>query len=459
MKNASQDRLVVKSNSIIEAKYKLSVREQKFILLMASLIQPDDEQFRFYEMKISEVIATLNVGGKKWGSAYQEIYEMIENLNRRPLKIIENKKATIINWVASAQMCRDTGVISFEFSQRLKPYLLQLKSRYTKYPLSCILMFKSSYSIRLYELLKSCEYKGEAYFDLPDLREMLGIEDRYPEYRDFKRRVTNTAQKELNKVSDIAFDYKERKQGRKVMGLEFKIRRNELWAKNRLEHLPSLNPNSAASSRSKRGEKVVESLVGLGVGRVRAEELFALGFGIVQGQSEHDLKQRYGSPESYFEEKIELTRLRVREGAAENPAGYVVQGLREDYNSLPIRKRTGKHKKSERDTVQKQALAELEVEKRRLQEEHYEQVEQVCAELLKEYPNLLRKTLDSLGGPIFLKRYNSQQSPEQNYEEPTIRALVKERFVESYPERFAAIDSRHGRAMEDWRKRVQTCKA
>ena len=56
---------VIKSNRIIEAKYRLNVREQKFILYMVSLIKHDDADFKFYRVKINEFEKILNLDGKK----------------------------------------------------------------------------------------------------------------------------------------------------------------------------------------------------------------------------------------------------------------------------------------------------------------------------------------------------------------------------------------------------------
>ena len=73
---------------------------------------------------------------------------------------------------------------------------------------------KSSYAIRIYELLKQYEKLQERTFLLDELRKMLGAEDIYPAYGNFKQRVLLPAQKELKKKTDISFEIEEIKKGR-----------------------------------------------------------------------------------------------------------------------------------------------------------------------------------------------------------------------------------------------------
>ena len=49
----SNTNLVTKSNELIEARYKLTLYEQRLILLLISIIQPDDDDFIDYELHVS----------------------------------------------------------------------------------------------------------------------------------------------------------------------------------------------------------------------------------------------------------------------------------------------------------------------------------------------------------------------------------------------------------------------
>ena len=77
------------------------------------------------------------------------------------------------------------GEFSIDFHKDVKNYLVALTSNYTKFSLAVMLSFKSTYSFRLYELIKSrCYYKkGEERnnnrfrieFDINELRLDLGV--------------------------------------------------------------------------------------------------------------------------------------------------------------------------------------------------------------------------------------------------------------------------------------------
>ena len=106
------------------------------------------------------------------------------------------------------------------------PFLLKLKQNFTQYEIIWTLHFKSKYSIRLYELVKSIHYRElELYkkkYTVCGLKKLLDGE-KYKEYRDFKRRVLVPAIDEINQYSDKTVSFEEVRRGRKVVAIEFTI--------------------------------------------------------------------------------------------------------------------------------------------------------------------------------------------------------------------------------------------
>ena len=121
-------------------------------------------------------------------------------------------------------------MVELEFSPKLKPYMLQLKEKFTQYQLANILSMKSKYSPRIYEILKCNEFKKQKYLEIQisELRKLLKAEDIYPKYNDFKRYILERTQKELNKISDITYNFEEIKTGRKVTKIKFHIKSKNL---------------------------------------------------------------------------------------------------------------------------------------------------------------------------------------------------------------------------------------
>ncbi|MCI5168228.1 MAG: RepB family plasmid replication initiator protein [Candidatus Electrothrix sp. GM3_4] len=107
--------------------------------------------------------------------AYFELDKITDKIIERGLYIAEKKGWLKIGWVSSCRYNREAGSISFSFDPKLKPYLLHLKSEFTKCSLSIVTQFQSIYSIRIYQLLKQYKNIGYRTFNLDDLREILGI--------------------------------------------------------------------------------------------------------------------------------------------------------------------------------------------------------------------------------------------------------------------------------------------
>lgn len=216
-----KNNIIRKSNSLIEASYKLSTNQQKVILLLASSIRPGDENFQPYQINIKEFVKLLGLKNKNF---YSDVTHLTKDLLNKTLSINTEDSLLQVNWLSSVEYFKGTGIIEMCFDPKMKPFLLQLKERFTTYHLKEIIQLKSSFSIRIYELLKQYEKIGERVFLLETLRENLGIGDgEYSLYGDFKRRVLLASQAELAAKTNISFDFKEIKEGRKVTKIKFII--------------------------------------------------------------------------------------------------------------------------------------------------------------------------------------------------------------------------------------------
>lgn len=225
--------LITKSNGLIEAKYKLTLEEQRIILYVVSLIESTDEDFKEYEVSIKAFSELANL---KAGNQYKEFKRICTSLISKTLVIKESDNSiTVTSWLSSANYNNGTGIIKLSFSPKLKPYLLQLKKNFTSYSLTNVLYLKSIYSIRIFELLKQYEKLSYRIFELEDLKKILCVENvkSYNKYADFKRFVILAAQNELKEKCDIYFDFEEIKEVRRVAKIKFLIFKNKLIKNNK----------------------------------------------------------------------------------------------------------------------------------------------------------------------------------------------------------------------------------
>lgn len=211
---------VFKGNRLInEARYKLTLNEQKFILFAISKIKKDDKN-KDYIFHIKEFIDLLNLEPH---NAYGTLRRIIISIMRKPFTWSSGPDTEIFfHWFSPAKYKRRQATVSFKFSDELIPYLFDLKKQFTVYRLQNILRLNSVYSIRIYELLKQSEWIGGREINLNELKELLGIPTIYPMYNDFKRNVLEIARKELSSRSDISFNYREIKKRKRVVALFLK---------------------------------------------------------------------------------------------------------------------------------------------------------------------------------------------------------------------------------------------
>jgi plasmid replication initiation protein len=226
--NTDEKSLAVRqSNTLIEASYKIaSVGEGRLIRMLIAQIQPGDEDFKTYRIAVTDFAKFFGLSGK---DVYGLIKKSADELAGRRIMIEEGKSWTRMNWLSSAKYVSGSGYVELCFDKNLKPYLLQLKGYYTQYELDRVVTFRSVYSIRLFEILKSEQFKAKAdgyfkiSFEYDELRVRLGIEEsEYQYFKDFRVRVVDVAVKEINASPDlniIQVDYP--KTGRKITHIVF----------------------------------------------------------------------------------------------------------------------------------------------------------------------------------------------------------------------------------------------
>ncbi|PGC47808.1 initiator RepB protein [Bacillus toyonensis] len=216
-----ENNIVSKSNTLIEANSRLNLVEQKILLCLASNIEPNDRDFKTYTFPIKQFHDLLGLNGS---TKYTELSKITKELLSKVIEIRVGEELIQVSWLSSAIYNRNKGTIDMRFDPLLKPFLLELSSKFTSYRLANVVKLKSTYAIRIYELLKQYEDLRERTISLENLRYYLDAMDVYPNYANFKQRVLKPSQKELNKKTDISFEFEEIKLGRKVQKIRFIIR-------------------------------------------------------------------------------------------------------------------------------------------------------------------------------------------------------------------------------------------
>lgn len=323
--------LIVKSNQLVESSYKLTTQEQRIILLMASMIKSEDEDFKLYRIDINRFMNLIGVTGH---SKYSEIQTTTEKLLEKVLIIRDGESVLQLSWLSSAEYFKGKGYVELEFSPKLRPYLLQLKDRFTSYQLKNVIRLKRSYSVRLYELLKQYEKIGERYFLLENFKKIIWIrENEYQRYNDLKKRIILPAQKELAERTDILFDFEEDKQGRKVIGIKFKIFKNEIEEEKVVEILES-------------------ELCNLGLYQ-RLKDYFCL-------SSAQAIQVLHTYEEKRLMENLTYVEIKVGKGEVENIGAYTIKAIEENFkiqmSLFGVEKKEKEEKKKLEEKINKEEI-------------------------------------------------------------------------------------------------------
>jgi hypothetical protein len=230
MQGISENQLIVKSNKLIEASYNLNLQETRIVLILASLIKKDDESFRRVILKVKDFIGFLGITD---GNAYKKLQKITDSLGDKSVIIKEidpvtNKKTrTKIQWLSSSIYHEGDGIVELEFSENIKPFLLKLKTDFTKYQLKYVLRLTSAYHVRLYECARQwSKLQYGIKLSIDELRERLGIpENKYKLYADLKKRVLVPGQLKIKEDTDVVLNMEEIKQSRKITGIFFTVER------------------------------------------------------------------------------------------------------------------------------------------------------------------------------------------------------------------------------------------
>jgi len=221
---------VVKSNILIQnARFQLSLFEQKLLVYIIAQIKPDDTELKRYTISIKEFCRVCGIDYKNGGN-YAYIKKTIEKMAQRFMwiNISENnvQKETMIRIIERPYISKQSGTIEIKLDEVMQEYLLFLKNtgNFTIYDAIFSLPMTSSYSMRFYELFKSYANQGIIRISVKKLREILMLDKKsYDRWSNLKSRILDVAISEINEKTDIDVRYKTSRKERKIDYITFLI--------------------------------------------------------------------------------------------------------------------------------------------------------------------------------------------------------------------------------------------
>jgi len=211
------------SHIIVNARYALSRAEIDIVLTLLTAIRKEDKDFKDYEFTLAELETKTN---RKWNS--KQLKETVKKLMSKPLELPSEheKDWEIVNWFSYFKYSH-TGLITCRFDKRLKPYLIELSGTRILADFRHLLPINSSYSKRMYLLLKEFDKIGIRTFNVEELQNILKVPKSYiNKYSDFKKKVLKKAEIDINKFTDLEVNFSEKKRGKKVIEITYTIKKN-----------------------------------------------------------------------------------------------------------------------------------------------------------------------------------------------------------------------------------------
>jgi hypothetical protein len=215
---------------MVKAKWpRLSVDEQRLILLMLAMISKDDIDFKVYRIRLKDLAHILGI---KRTDVCDSIEKATDGLMTKIIRWSDSKLEPLgehkVTWLSSAAFTKGEGYVEVSFDPKLRPFLLALKRNFNQYELGGVLGLKSYYSLRIYKLLKyhhrltSTKGTRKIVVTLDWLKYYLGIEEsEYTVYGNFKKKVLRPVQEELADRTNLTVTISQSKTGRNVDKLSF----------------------------------------------------------------------------------------------------------------------------------------------------------------------------------------------------------------------------------------------
>ena len=265
-KENQRQEMVSRSNVLIESKSSTSLFERKLLnIAIAKAVIEDGELIA--KVTTKDVKDYLHISGN---SIYTRLKEVSKETLGHVVSIEDDEKENFIMFNVVNKCEYKDGVFTTRFTKEMTPHIYNLKKDYTRMSLDVLCSFKSLFTTRIYEILRTQYYRFErehseeilvprppkAPYSLAELKFTLNVADAnasktvkrlveqgrfeeaieeikdvsFNDWRNFRRKVLEVAKKELEEsaYSEICFDYEPIKSGKggKVTGIRFKVKKN-----------------------------------------------------------------------------------------------------------------------------------------------------------------------------------------------------------------------------------------
>jgi Initiator Replication protein len=192
-------RLAVRRNELVLGHFRLSVWAQRLFLLLVAHVEDDTDDRTAFRFDIADLARRVGVDRSRlYTDLVDTIYELertkvfVDRIDGKPGKmyvgLVQNKQGFGVTEMGKQLRVTD-GKVAFYFHEEILPYVKELSTRFSKVELEYALRLRSSFSQKLYDILKAHQWHGGEYrLSMAELRAMLALgEGEYAKFGDFRR--------------------------------------------------------------------------------------------------------------------------------------------------------------------------------------------------------------------------------------------------------------------------------
>jgi plasmid replication initiation protein len=432
--------LVVSSNDLVYAKYDWTLWQKRLFIYAVSQIERDTKDFKPIKMYIKDIINFYNASdGAMNYKALLEAPKKIDATIEFPYFGEDGIRVAFVKLIQRYTIPRDlkeqNQYIEILFNDDLKPHLLDLKEKFLKYDIRNIIELQSTYSFRLFEILKSYEYKKEIEFNVDVLRDILQLGDLYKSFKDFRKRIIDKAQKDILDYCDISFTYTEKKgvKGKKIEKIVFFISKNK--PKKRNEETgkeQKIEPKKTFEIQTKPQETQEQESI-----YTEFESIVVKDFG-VSPFAFMDMVKQY-DPER-IRKQIRIVQRKKKAGKVENLAGLFMEAVKNDYHDPEEAKEVKKQDRQKRNAEIEILKAELALIETNLTELVNDKIREITGENPEITTRAVAKIQSERTGIQRLKKLGITDPTVEDFRKDMfLRAMVKSAIVEQENDHFREI--------------------
>jgi len=327
---------LLQSHVLSTAQYQFSIYEKRILYFiiynLQSLLkgqklqgQLNINQNIFGNYEITMPISAILQGENDKNHA--QIKKALYDLENKRMIYDDDKEWEVLRVIQMPKILKYESIVTFTLQPKIYEVFLNFAKGFSKYRFQIAMNLKSIYAMRIYELIGG--QKKNITYSIEHLKEMFKIQDKYRLTTDFIKRVIDVAQKELDKNSDVSFEYKTNKTGRKITSITF--------------HPITIPENVDEELKQK---KLSQSFLDANLNTQEQHRLSTTPFNFTQKELNNNLDTFRLAKMSGVNLLSFLQNIEKKVATqANNPQGYVIQSLKNEITTIKLDKKITQQKR------------------------------------------------------------------------------------------------------------------